>query len=172
MEKWLCFTYLRNDCVSIICLNVQFQWNLSNVSGELHVPLDVCGAVVKRELHYWGIDDCHIEPCCWTRYSSYIDNQKILSDFNSSVTQESTEQDILKGLKGWRKNQMRIWMILDHPSSSKLALVSITYFNPLSAVVQFVAEPREVKLLNVSNQNDRYSVCYRVFVAVRPLRLP
>ena len=94
--------------------------------GELHVPLDVCGAVVKRELDFWKIDDCFIEACCWTSYSSYIDNQKTLHDFNQSVTLENEELEMVAQLTGWKKKQMKIWLILDHPRSSNLALVSIS----------------------------------------------
>ena len=89
------------------------------------MPLSVCGAVVKRELDYWQIDDCMIEPCCWISYSSYIDNQNTLSDFNQSVAQENEELAAMRGMSGWRKTQMDIWMILDHPRSSRLALVSL-----------------------------------------------
>ena len=55
------------------------------LSGELHVPLDVCGAVVKRELEFWGISDSQIQPCCWVEYSQFLDNQKILATFNKYV---------------------------------------------------------------------------------------
>ena len=40
-----------------------------SAAGELHVPLNVCGAVVKRELDWWQVDDSLIEPCCWIKYS-------------------------------------------------------------------------------------------------------
>ena len=39
------------------------------VAGELHVPMNVCGAVVKRELLWWQLDDGNIENCCWMKYS-------------------------------------------------------------------------------------------------------
>lgn len=47
------------------------------VTGQLHVPLDVCGAVVKRELDWWHVEDSLIEPCCWIKYS------KVWKLFNS-----------------------------------------------------------------------------------------
>ena len=90
------------------------------------MPLEVCGAVVKRELDFWHIDETIIEACCWTSYSSYVDNQKTLADFNQNVHEEWVEIQNLKQLTGWKKKQMRIWMILDHPRSSRLALVSLT----------------------------------------------
>ena len=94
------------------------------LAGELHVPLDVCGAVVKRELDFWGVDEYLIKPCCWTCYSSYIDNQRALADFNRSVKKEMEELSSIQHLSGWKKKQMKIWMLLDHPRSSRVALVS------------------------------------------------
>ena len=93
----------------------------------MHVPLDVCGAVVKKEIDFWQIDECMIEPCCWTCYSSYIDNQKTLSDFNASVKQELEEVEEIEKLQGWKKKQAQIWITLDHPRSSRLALVGVIY---------------------------------------------
>ena len=92
-------------------------------SGELHVPLDVCGAVVKRELDFWEIDEFEIKACCWRHYRSYIDNQRILNDFNQSLQSERYNVNY-DDLKGWRKLQMQVWLILDHPRTSRPAMVS------------------------------------------------
>ena len=37
-------------------------------TGLLHVPQDVCAAVVRSELQYWGIDEVDMEDCCWLSY--------------------------------------------------------------------------------------------------------
>ena len=86
--------------------------------------MDICGAVVKRELDYWKIDGALIEPCCWTNYSSYINKQKTLSDFNKSMIEEDNMIKELRNVSGWKKKQMAVWMVLDHPRSSRLAMVS------------------------------------------------
>ena len=96
---------------------------LFSSAGELHVPLDVCGAVVKRELDFWGIDEGEIESCCWISYSSYIDNQKNLAEFNENIVIEDNSID--PSIVGWQRIQYKIWMILDHPRSSNLALVGM-----------------------------------------------
>ena len=46
------------------------------------MPLNVCGAVVKRELDWWQVDDSLIEPCCWIKYSkvSNIESLESLDD--------------------------------------------------------------------------------------------
>ncbi|PVD22785.1 hypothetical protein C0Q70_16041, partial [Pomacea canaliculata] len=90
-------------------------------TGELHVPLEVCGAVVKRELDFWQIDEMEIKACCWRHYRSYIENQAILDSFNQSLQRECHNVN-LDQLQGWNKLQMRVWLILDHPRTSKAAM--------------------------------------------------
>lgn len=47
-------------------------------SGELHVPLDVCGNQFYEELCFWGIGERYIQPCCWTSYSIKRDCDEVL----------------------------------------------------------------------------------------------
>ncbi|XP_059162820.1 potassium voltage-gated channel protein Shaw-like [Physella acuta] len=97
-------------------------------TGELHVPLEVCGAVVKRELDFWQIEELQIKACCWRHYRSYIENQRILNSFNKSLEHEQMKVD-LSNLKGWRHVQMKLWLIMDHPRTSRLAMLyGITSF--------------------------------------------
>ncbi|KAK7482250.1 hypothetical protein BaRGS_00026493, partial [Batillaria attramentaria] len=89
--------------------------------GELHVPLEVCGAVVKRELDFWQIDELEIKACCWRHYRSYIENQAILDSFNNSLVRENVHVD-LDALKGWKQLQWKVWLILEYPRTSRLAM--------------------------------------------------
>jgi len=41
-------------------------------TGELHIPLNVCGNVIKKELEFWRIDENTIEKCCWDHYCSQV----------------------------------------------------------------------------------------------------
>nr|KAG5695968.1 hypothetical protein BaRGS_023347 [Batillaria attramentaria] len=88
---------------------------------ELHVPLEVCGAVVKRELDFWQIDELEIKACCWRHYRSYIENQAILDSFNNSLVRENVHVD-LDALKGWKQLQWKVWLILEYPRTSRLAM--------------------------------------------------
>ena len=92
-------------------------------AGELHVPLEVCGAVVKRELDYWQITENHIKSCCWRNYRSYIENKRILDSFNRSILKQQMCIDTT-GLQGWEKYRTKIWLILEYPRTSKAAMVS------------------------------------------------
>ncbi|KAH3695946.1 potassium voltage-gated channel subfamily C member 3-like [Dreissena polymorpha] len=91
-------------------------------TGELHVPLEVCGAVVKRELDYWQINENIIKSCCWRTYRSYIENKRILDSFNRSISREHVKVDT-KNLRGWKRVQTEGWLILEHPRTSRVAMV-------------------------------------------------
>ena len=88
------------------------------------MPLEVCGAVVKRELDFWQINENHIKSCCWRTYRSYIENKRILDSFNRSILREHRKID-LDGLRGWKKFQMKIWVLLEYPRTSRGAMVSL-----------------------------------------------
>ncbi|KAL4235982.1 hypothetical protein ACF0H5_004370 [Mactra antiquata] len=90
-------------------------------SGELHVPLEVCGAVVKRELDYWQITENHIKSCCWRNYRSYIENKRILDSFNRSILKQEMSINT-DDLKGWEKYRTKMWLILEYPRTSKAAM--------------------------------------------------
>ena len=92
-------------------------------SGELHVPLEVCGAVVKHELDYWQIKENHIKSCCWRNYRSYIEDKRILDSFNRSVLKRGMCKYDDEGLQGWEKFRTRVWMLLEYPRTSTAAMV-------------------------------------------------
>ncbi|XP_069128671.1 potassium voltage-gated channel protein Shaw-like [Argopecten irradians] len=97
-------------------------WNIFVFTGELHVPLEVCGAVVKRELDYWHVNQYCIKSCCWRHYRSYIENKAILDSFNRSLEKERVHINIDDYI-GWKRVQMKIWMILEHPRTSRVAMI-------------------------------------------------
>ena len=91
-------------------------------AGELHVPLEVCGAVVKRELNYWQINENHIKACCWRNYRSYIENKRILDSFNRSILKQQMNIKT-DGMQGWEKVRTQMWLILEYPRTSQVAMV-------------------------------------------------
>ncbi|CAL1530326.1 unnamed protein product, partial [Lymnaea stagnalis] len=129
-------------------------------TGELHVPLEVCGAVVKRELDFWQIEELQIKACCWRHYRSYIENQRILNSFNKSLEHEQMKVD-LSNLKGLKYMQMKLWLIMDHPRTSRLAMLyGITSFLFVAAsIAGFCLEtlpnlrPKETNITNASCSN-------------------
>ncbi|XP_021347952.1 potassium voltage-gated channel subfamily C member 3-like [Mizuhopecten yessoensis] len=103
-------------------LSAILDYNVCVVTGELHVPLEVCGAVVKRELDYWHVNQYCIKSCCWRHYRSYIENRAILDSFNRSLENERVQINI-NDYVGWKQLQMKIWLILEYPRTSRIAMV-------------------------------------------------
>ena len=88
------------------------------------MPLEVCGAVVKHELDYWQINENHIKSCCWRNYRSYIEDQRILDSFNRSVLKQNLCKYVDESLHGWQRFRENVWMILEYPRTSNVAMVS------------------------------------------------
>ena len=84
--------------------------------------MEVCGAVVKRELDYWQINENHIKSCCWRNYRSYIENKRILDSFNRSILKQQMNIST-EGMIGWEKYRTKMWLFLEYPRTSKAAMV-------------------------------------------------
>ena len=101
------------------------------------MPLEVCSAVVKRELDFWQIDEMEIKACCWRHYRSYIENQAILDSFNNSLIRENMHVN-LDNMTGWRKIQWRVWLVLEYPRTSRVAMVCFIDVNANLCVVESI----------------------------------
>ena len=106
----------------------------------MHSPHDVCGPLFEEELAFWGIDEKQMEPCCWTYYTQHREAQENLKFFEAA--EMSAEEDYdhdselgdvmsdsqVENLGGeescWQKYKPRIWKVLEHQRSSRLAKVS------------------------------------------------
>ncbi|GFR80482.1 potassium voltage-gated channel protein Shaw [Elysia marginata] len=97
--------------------------------GELHLPPDVCPHVFRRELSHWGVEPTLMADCCQRKYLSFLDDQETLRHFNSSfigsINHDGTSNSG-KPPSTWSQLRMRVWSILDDPTSSTWAKVYIT----------------------------------------------
>ncbi|KAJ8312179.1 hypothetical protein KUTeg_009552 [Tegillarca granosa] len=50
-------------------------------SGKLHMPTNICGPLIKEELHYWKIDDKDIQQCCWVHYINHEETFDMIERF-------------------------------------------------------------------------------------------
>jgi hypothetical protein len=101
-----------------------------NIAGELHIPLDVCGVVYKRELRYWQIDYNEIEPCCWIKFSQFTDNQIDEDTRYISPTDVVVEREFHLS-KGFPRFRLAVWRVLNYPQTSKISTVSNNYVGGL-----------------------------------------
>ena len=116
------------------------------------MPLEVCGAVVKRELDYWQINENHIKSCCWRNYRSYIENKRILDSFNRSILKQQMCINVDEGLKGWQRFRTKVWMLLEYPRTSTAAMVRIIK-------CLFIENDVTWPLLKFVNMATRYRIC-------------
>ncbi|XP_021347949.1 potassium voltage-gated channel protein Shaw-like isoform X2 [Mizuhopecten yessoensis] len=131
-------------------------------TGELHVPLEVCGAVVKRELDYWQVNQYCIKSCCWRHYRSYIENKAILDSFNRSLEKERFYVNIDE-YEGWKRFQMKIWLILEHPRTSRLAMIYgvVSLLFVIVSILGFCLESLPIlrPMRNITRSDNTTSTC-------------
>lgn len=97
-------------------------------TGQLHVPLGVCGPMFKTELDFWQLDDREIEPCCFVTYVSYEETNEALAQFDYSVTEaqqyDQADRQTLGSSSCWQRLRPKLWKGLQSPYTSTVAMVS------------------------------------------------
>lgn len=89
-------------------------------TGELHLPPNVCGPALKRELDFWGVSEHLIQNCCWNTYDSWNstfeslqqlerDRKKIFVEYESADPEELTR---------WHRFRRNTWNFLTNQTSS------------------------------------------------------
>lgn len=93
-------------------------------TGELHLPSNICGPFVRKELIFWGIDESLIGPCCMPAYMRYDEEKRTKATlFRDCFEDIDSIKNLVKcsrGLKQWRYT---VWLFLDHPTSSLMAKI-------------------------------------------------
>nr|VZI23028.1 unnamed protein product [Spirometra erinaceieuropaei] len=88
-------------------------------TGELHLPSNICGPFVRKELIFWGIDESLIDPCCMPAYMRYDEEKRTKKTlFRDCFEDIDSMQNLVKFSRGWKKWRYRMWLFMDHPSSS------------------------------------------------------
>lgn len=93
-------------------------------TGHLHLIEDVCVLAFQEDLLYWGVPEFYLEPCCQHKYhqkkESVLDEMKKEED-----TLKEKHMDNFQGcFPVWQK---KMWDLMEDPTSSKGARVSILY---------------------------------------------
>ncbi|XP_018651877.1 putative voltage-gated potassium channel [Schistosoma mansoni] len=106
-------------------------------TGELHLPSSICGPFVRKELIFWGIDEALIGPCCMPAYMRYDEEKRTKNTlFRDCFEDIDSMQNLVKFSRGWKKWRYRMWLFMDHPSSS-LAAKRITVKRTERASLEF-----------------------------------
>lgn len=94
-------------------------------TGELHLPTNICGPFVRKELIFWGIDESLIDPCCMPAYMRYDEEKRTKKTlFRDCFEDIDSMKNLVKFSRGWKKWRYRMWLFMDHPTSSFAAQVS------------------------------------------------
>lgn len=90
--------------------------------GELHVPNTVCGPVLTKELHAWGIMRVdNIEYCCLMDINNSLMRLRNLKKFDDMFPDNGFEIGLDNAT--YVRFRLFVWNILDRPTSSTFALV-------------------------------------------------
>lgn len=118
--------------------------------GKLHVPKNICGALLREELKFWSVPHSHVADCCWRAFYAHEEEQDVLEDLRKANT------DILYAGKHVNKTTARykLWMLLDNPGSSLHAKVTNQniFLDLYKLIYSYSTNIRTV--LHRSNKND------------------
>lgn len=88
--------------------------------GAVHLPNDTCGTTFKKELEFWEISSHYVAPCCWEALYRSEDDIATVNSLVECFQQSSNMSLMTQGSLDFRT---KLWLFLDEPRSSRLALV-------------------------------------------------
>ena len=93
-------------------------------TGKLHFGTNVCADQIREALEFWEIPSSNMGPCCWKHFC------KVYSDLKTVAIIEEHFLKPRNSSLGWTSSSAarlkdRVWDILEHPKTSKLAMVSL-----------------------------------------------
>lgn len=105
---------------------ILFAYILDSIrKGAVHFPKDICGTTFQRELEFWNISPLYVAPCCYEAMYKCEDDIATVK-----TLEERLQHHPHKCLMLQKKLNLRskLWLFLDEPRSSRLAMVSLKYY--------------------------------------------
>ncbi|XP_059149154.1 potassium voltage-gated channel subfamily C member 3-like [Physella acuta] len=112
-------------------------------TGELHLPGNMCGLAISRELRYWGINDKLISECCIKRYREALREVLIVEELDTAMKLDSVAKDSISG---------QIWLTMERPGHNLWSWVWFGVYMTfilMSIVVVAVSSVREFRVYRV-----------------------
>ncbi|XP_046364479.1 potassium voltage-gated channel protein Shaw-like [Haliotis rufescens] len=129
-------------------------------TGELHLPAWLCGASIKNELAFWGVEEDEIEECCWTNYNSWTTTLEALRKLEKDRkgTLGHVGESNKRPTSQWKKFCQRGWTLMNNPRVSGWARVigAVSMLFVILSIFSFCAETHESFHTYVS-QNASFS---------------
>lgn len=92
-------------------------------TGKLHLVDELCILSFHDDLVYWGISEDFLEPCCQHRYIQR--KEHMLEDIRKEEEMLRESEFVEDFGTGWYGDfRHRLWDLLEHPQTSKMARVS------------------------------------------------
>ncbi|XP_041366712.1 uncharacterized protein LOC121381460 [Gigantopelta aegis] len=127
-------------------------------TGELHLPSWACGAAVKSELEFWGVEEDEIEACCWNNYSSWNSTLEALRELEKNLKAAAGDfSHVGEKREGkWPAFQTKVWKMFNSPKSSLAAkvygVISFTFVG--LSIFSFCAETHEAFHVSTGNFSE------------------
>lgn len=92
-------------------------------TGKLHLVDELCILSFHDDLVYWGVSEDFLEPCCQHRYLQR--KEHMLEDIRKEEEMLRESEFVEDFGTGWYADlRRRLWDLLEHPQTSKMARVS------------------------------------------------
>ncbi|XP_070206096.1 potassium voltage-gated channel protein Shaw-like [Littorina saxatilis] len=95
-------------------------------TGELHLPKNICGFTVERELQFWEIPVEIIHECCYKCFHDHKSNADITREIDTFLTNPYERKADMEKLSSWNK----IWLIMERPNLCRASKMwSVVFFS-------------------------------------------
>jgi hypothetical protein len=90
-------------------------------TNRLHYPTNICVKLFDDELIYWGFDECVVDDCCQSKYSTQKDDYEIEIGAKRKILAQLYHKEnfgcVLPEIRE------KIWYVLDKPLDSYIGIV-------------------------------------------------
>ncbi|XP_067670166.1 potassium voltage-gated channel protein Shaw-like [Haliotis asinina] len=142
--------YFDRDPVAFACILNFYR------TSELHLPTNLCGNSLRRELKFWQVEENNVSECCWKLLHETDQGKEVIDTLNTKLK----DDDMATGMdaSSWKIWQRRIYLLLDKPNSSKAAKIwsyIFLLFIIASAIIYCVETVPEARVPRERNGKQR-----------------
>ena len=100
---------------------------------QMHLPNNLCGQVLVRELEFWEMPIENISECCFNVYNSFKAQEDIRRNIKRNLALDGTQEAFISKR---RSLQHKAWLFFNQPKSSRAAMVN--FFFSLSGIHEYL----------------------------------